>query len=154
VGKSEVARILAERYGFQICNTGRLCREMSAIVFGDESKAHMQEITDALRTIDPSIFLKAALRSVDTDSRLVIDSVRFFSDVELIKAGGLSLIRVRASNEARHARLQTRGQIFTATQDLHISESEADSFNVDGTVTNTGSLCDLEAQIAALIAEA
>jgi dephospho-CoA kinase len=151
VGKSEVSAFLHEKLGFQTCNTGKVCRDVTSIVFGDESKAHMQQVTDALRTIDASIFLKSALRGINLDGPIVIDSVRFNSDLAVIDGKGFYLMRVQAPQLMRLERLRQRGQIYAGADDFHVSEAESESFIVDGTVMNTGSLTDLHRQILSLV---
>src|SRR5580693_3608313 len=97
VGKSTVAEHLKTAHGFQIVGTGAMCRAVSMLVFGNEDKRNLLSLTDALRSIDPSIFLKAALRRAQTDAPLVIDAVRFEADYYYALENGFHLIRLRAS---------------------------------------------------------
>jgi dephospho-CoA kinase len=138
-GKSTVARILCDNYGYKICNTGRWCRQISLALFGDDSTEHLHQISDALRSIDSSIFLKGALRHLDKDKPCVIDSVRHSTDIALIKPLGFFLVKVEITDEKRIDRLQNRGQIYDLQRDVHhVVESEAVSFVSDFVVPNAG----------------
>jgi hypothetical protein len=100
VGKTEVAKYLIEK-GFAPCKTGAICRQISELLFGNDWKINTQKITDALITLEPSIFLKAALRNWDSRVPAVIDALRFQSDLEIARDNGFFIVRVVASDELR-----------------------------------------------------
>jgi adenylate kinase family enzyme len=52
-GKTTVANYLVAKYGFTRCSTGAACRELCKNLFGGESKAILNQVTDALKAIDP-----------------------------------------------------------------------------------------------------
>jgi cytidylate kinase len=151
-GKSEVARILHETMSCRVIKTGAICRQISNILFGNEEKRSTQLLDDALTKIDESIFLRAALRgSVATES-LVIDSLRFSSDLNLAAKIGCRTIRVVADDALRTAWLLARGQAFDLGREgRHRSEVELDSAEACVTICNNGSLDDLFERVAASI---
>lgn len=141
VGKSEVARYLGERHGYVICSTGRICRDISCLLFGDETTTHLHEITDALRTIDSSIFLRSALRNITDSPLVVIDCVRFVSDIDILRSLNGFLIRIEASENIRIQRLAKRSQIYDLKTDgSHSADAEADTFFPDFNLINSGSM--------------
>lgn len=144
-GKSEIASILREEFKCEVVSTGRICRAIAQLLFGDDSKSSTQALDDALTTLDASIFLKAALRTSDTtNNNVVIDSLRFTSDANLATDLGFHLLRIEAPDEVRFRRLQTRGQAFDPSAiEQHRSENELDAYPVDGRLSNYGSRDDL-----------
>lgn len=136
-GKSQVAGLLTHFTGAEVVKTGAVCREVSRLLFGNESKRSTQMLDDALTTIDESIFLRAALRGRALEESVVIDALRFHSDVKLAKSLGFTLLRVRAPDHVRVARLRARGQDFELAADgQHRSELELDGIAVDREILN------------------
>lgn len=143
VGKTEVAKHLISK-GFEPCKTGAICRQISHLLFGNDWKVNTQKITDALIALEPSIFLKAALRAWDSSVPAVIDALRFQSDLEIARAQGFRIIRVVASDEKRQVWLKDRGEVFDFASDgAHRTEVELDSEDADVTIMNDGSIDDL-----------
>jgi dephospho-CoA kinase len=147
-GKSEVGRILQERFSCKLVRTGAICRQISSILFGNESKSSTQMLDDALTPLDPSIFLRASLRSLSGQEPAVIDSIRFISDYGIAKSLGFAAVRVIASDELRVARLRIRGQAFDIHQNgKHRSETELDEAVVEASIINLGDLVELEREV-------
>lgn len=148
-GKSEVGMILNSQLGVRIIETGKICRQISVMLFGNEDKRSTQILDDALTTIDSSIFVRAALRDVETTEMFVIDSLRFRSDLKLARDYGCNIIRVVADSMTRLHRLKSRGQVFDLDTDgNHRSEVELDGVQVDHVILNNGSLNDLQDQLS------
>lgn len=138
-GKSTVADSIAQTYGIRRVSTGKICRAISMLLFGNEDKASTQRIDDALTLVDPSIFLRAALRDSKPQEPICVDSLRFASDYDLARSQGFEIIRVTASDVVRQRRLAARGQVFNISTDgMHRSETELDEALVDFTIHNDG----------------
>lgn len=151
-GKSEVASYLSGKYGCEIVKTGAICRSISMILFGNDEKASTQLLDDALTTIDPSIFLRAGLRSVGAGGPVVVDALRFLDDLQLAKSLDFQTLRVTADSGLRLERLTARGQAFDlGTQGLHRSEVDLDAVRTDFSITNNGSLADLYTALDAML---
>lgn len=151
-GKSEVAKLLNQDFGCRIVKTGSICRQIAQILFGNEEKRSTQILDDALTSIDPSIFLRAAIRGLDSNESIVIDALRFKSDLQIASALGCATIRVDAADEERVRRLRVRGQTFDLKRDgHHRSETELDDHPVDHIITNAGTICDLRLQVADIV---
>lgn len=98
-----------------------------------------------LTQIDPSIFLKAALRPLNDNASYVIDSLRFRSDLEIALELGCKVVRLRAAGPLRVERLERRGQVFDIQSDgIHRTELELADIAVDYDIDNVGSLEELE----------
>ena len=143
-GKSEVGVILNGQLGLRIIKTGTICRMIAKMLFGNEDKRSTQKLDDVLTTIDPSIFLRAALRDVGLEEMFVIDALRCASDLGLAQDYGCTVIRVVADDSIRLRRLKARGQEFNLDTDgRHRSEVELDDAQVDHVIANNGTLDDL-----------
>lgn len=151
-GKTEAASLLQADYGCRVVKTGAICRAISLLLFGNDHKASTQALDDALTSLDPSIFLKAALRDVPPDESVVLDALRFTSDLRLAKAQGFRTIKVVAPEEMRVSRLGVRGQVFDPLKDgRHRSEIELDDSDVDAIIENVGTREELRSQVRAAI---
>jgi len=141
VVKTTVARYLAEHHGFQICNTGRMCRAVSQLIFGDDAKVHLHAVTDALRTIDQAIFLKTALREVTLKRPVVIDAIRFHADLNYARANGFYTMRLDADDAKRKMWLHARQQEFDfELNGRHSAELELSYVIPDAVVENGSSI--------------
>lgn len=145
-GKTTVADALVRNFGYSHRKTGAACRALCLELFGSENKALMNQVTDALRDIDPAVWLRAALRGMEEgDGRpIVLDSIRFRPDYRYVIERGFVTIQVKAGSGSRVERLADRGQEFDLLRDdLHPAEIELASEEFDFTIENDGSLGDL-----------
>jgi dephospho-CoA kinase len=137
-GKTTIAEYLRQKYLFAICSTGLRCRVLAREFFENESKTTLNLLTDALRKIEPGVWLKVALRDApESSQRIVIDSIRFPEDLLLVKNQGAVVWRVDCSNELRVERLSRRGQSYNIeTDDKHITETALADISVDDVIVN------------------
>lgn len=150
-GKSTVAEQISREYGIRRISTGAICRHISMLLFGNEEKASTQRIDDALTQIDPSIFLKAALRDARPEEPICVDSLRFLSDYSFARGQGFEIIRVAASDKTRTRRLAARGQVFNLDVDgRHRSETDLDRAEADFTIHNDGTKYEIEAALRSI----
>ncbi|GAA4125827.1 AAA family ATPase [Aminobacter aganoensis] len=150
-GKSTVAERISRDYGIRRISTGVICRKISLLLFGNEDKASTQQIDDALTQIDPSIFLRAALRGAAPEESICVDSLRFSTDFRFARDQGFEVIRVTASDETRTHRLAARGQAFNLDVDgRHRSETELDTAEADFTIYNDGAKDEIEAALRSI----
>lgn len=134
-GKSRIARYLHERHGFAPTSTGEICRQIAILLFGDEDKGSLNRVSEMVRSLDPSLFIAAALRNVEGE-RVVLDSVRYLSDVERVRAAGFLIWRIECSPEERSRRLAARGQSVSTADLAHASEVELQSAVFDAVINN------------------
>lgn len=153
-GKSTVAGILVGDYGLFHCKTGKACRQLCADYFGSEDKALMNRVTDLLRGIDESVWLRAALRELPVEStdRVVFDSMRFESDRRYLREQGFVSICIYAPLDLRVQRLRNREQIFDPSQDDdHPAEVELAGKDFDFTIDNISDIAALAAQVHEIV---
>ena len=153
-GKSTAGEHLGRLIGVEHVRTGAICRQIARVLFGNDDKHSTQRLDDALTTIDPSIFVRAALRPYGDRDGFVLDALRFRDDAVLARGLGCRIVRIAAPPDLRHTRLRQRGQSFDpATDGLHRSEIELDLIEVDHEIINAGDLPSLKAALAAIVAE-
>jgi dephospho-CoA kinase len=147
-GKTHAGEFLSKQLGIRNIKTGAICREIARLLFGNEDKRSTQILDDALTPIDPSIFVKAALRSVSEQEGFVLDALRFGDDLLLARQHGCHVIRLAAPESVRVARLKARGQVFDSEVDgNHRSETELDQVQVDYEIMNDSDLRMLESAL-------
>lgn len=134
-GKSAVARHLVAKHNFAHASTGVICRQISAILFDNETKQSLNRISIALRTVGKDLFIEAALRNI-TKTDVVFDSVRYSSDIGILRASGFKIWRIECPIEECIRRLGARGQVITAEDLAHPSEHELNDAVFDLTINN------------------
>jgi cytidylate kinase len=142
-GKTTVAEYLVNKHGYARRSTGAACRDVCNRLFGDESKAILNKVTDALKAVDPNVWLRAALSCLDEDTPVVFDSMRFATDYAFLKNQGFEMWRVEAPLAIRLVRMERRGQVVRAQDDEHRAETELDRYPFDRFVDNSGEDIDL-----------
>ncbi|QYE37233.1 AAA family ATPase (plasmid) [Polymorphobacter sp. PAMC 29334] len=153
-GKSTAGLRLSGLTGVDHVRTGLICRQIARSLFGNEDKRSTQTLDDALTAVDPSIFVRAALRSYSEDAGFVLDALRFESDALLARKLGCRIVRVVAPAELRHERLRVRGQSFDPRTDgLHRSEVELDAIQVHHEIVNDGDIARLDQALATMLAK-
>lgn len=149
-GKTTVAEILVRDYGYTHRKTGAACRALCLELFGSEDKGLMNKVTDALRDIDPAVWLRAAIQDTGGEPAgpIVLDSIRFRPDYQYVIERDFVTIQVAAPPASRVERLSGRGQQFDLLRDdLHPAEIELASEEFDFTIDNRGSRSDLMGEI-------
>lgn len=137
-GKSFVASILENQFGYSKVSTGDLCRSVSRIVFGNEDKGNLNRISEKLREIDENIWIEAALRRVSGQGPVVFDSIRYLSDHLCLTRLGYKTVRIVSESRLSRRRLKERGQTISEEDFSHRSEWEVDKCSFHATITNGG----------------
>lgn len=136
-GKTTVAEYLVKEHGYIRCSTGVACRELCKRLFGTESKTILNKVTDALKAVDPDVWLRAALSSLEEARPAVFDSMRFATDYAFLQHRGFALWRIEAPLAIRLIRMGERGQIVSPEDDKHPAEIELDGHRFDQLVDNS-----------------
>lgn len=142
-GKTAVAEYLISEHGYTRCSTGQACREVCKILFGTDSKAILNKVTDAMKTVDADVWPKAAMSSVVGKEPIVFDSMRFASDYLFLKERGFVMWRIEAPLAVRLPRMEKRGQVVQPEDDEHRAETELDQHEFDQVISNPDSELDL-----------
>lgn len=137
-GKTAIAKYLVDKYGFVRCSTGQACRQVCRLLFDSESKTILNKVTDALKTVDEDVWLRAALREYGPETPIVFDSMRFANDYHFLDARGFSKWKVVAPLALRVERLRQRGQEFDPeVDDDHPGENILSDYIFDITIENS-----------------
>jgi cytidylate kinase len=136
-GKSFATKYLEERYGYEACKPGAICREITLRLFGEDSKTTLNKVNDALRKIEPNIWLRLGFEAVGREDGILIDGIRFISNVDFCRQNGFLMVKIVASEATRLARLAARGQAFDLMVDgEHAGETEIENESFAHTVHN------------------
>lgn len=154
-GKSTIAALLIEEFGYVHCRTGAACRRVCLHLFQSDSKTLLNQVTDAMRSVDEAVWLRAAIAEVKhTDSPVVFDSMRFRYDLTYLRERGFSTVHVRATDAQRAERLAARGQVYDPRTDgLHPAEIELADETFDYTLDNRGGLVELNEDVRRVLRE-
>jgi len=154
-GKTTLAKYLVERYDYQRLSTGAACRQISKRIYGDDSKANLNLITDAIKEADPEFWLRTAISSIKGTSPIVFDSMRFAEDYSYFQNLEYALWKIMCPLDIRVLRLAERGQIFNSdTDEEHPAEISIDTLQYDITLNNETTPFELFALVDGLIAGA
>jgi dephospho-CoA kinase len=136
-GKTQIADYLVEKHGYTRCSSGAACREICKKLFGTDSKAILNRVTDALKAVDPDVWLRAALSSAPSDRPVVFDSMRFSTDYAFLKGRGFLTWRIEAPHNVRLDRMRERHQEVMPEDDEHRAETELDQQVFDQIIDNS-----------------
>lgn len=147
-GKSAVAQYLAETRGYHTVGPGKICREITKRLFGSEDKTILNQVNDALRTIDPDIWIRVSLEETDRQAPLIIDGLRFKSNLTFLEGAGFCLWKIESTDANRRLRLERRGQNFDWGVDAdHAGEVEIEKERFDFAMANNGTLDRLRREV-------
>lgn len=154
-GKSEVAKILEDTYGYRRISLGDYCRKVAAVLDLKPTRQNLQRIGDGIRTgmADSAALAKIAKDKVLEHAgvfqdRWVIDGVRLVAEAKELKGLFSFGVSVEASPEVRAQRLQARDGTTEVPQ--HHTEWESTKIPVDWHVQNDGNQESLRAEVAKL----
>lgn len=122
-------------------------------------RAHYQSFGQFCRTIEPSVWIDATMRSVDEylrrypSGRVLVEDVRQPNEFERLKAEGFVIIRINAKEELRRQRMIDAGDTFSEADLTHETEQYVDTFAVDYEIQNDGSINDMTAQFDVIARE-
>lgn len=152
-GKTTVAHLLRERWGFEPIETGRVVREVSLALWGNEERANLNRIGEVLLALDADLILRVAIQRVRTiGAPLVLDSIRCPADLDYTQRNGFSVIRVQAPLQTRIERLRDRGQSHSeAIDESYQLDQFYQTLSPDFDLRNAGSLDELESAVQTIL---
>jgi dephospho-CoA kinase len=152
-GKSTIATYLEIKYNYVHCHPGARCRELALELFNTDSKAVLNALSDCLRCIDTSVWLRAALGGVPSASKVVFDGMRYEQDLAYFREHNFSTWHVTCDSSTRRERLKRRGQVFVADDETHLGETELQKAHFDVVITNEADESSLLTQVDAALGE-
>ena len=164
-GKDTVGEMLINDYGFKrfafATGIGQIIEEYfpEAIAEGKKPRHHYQFIGQQLRQLDPDVWVKYLLKSVEEyeqtkrDGRplVLVTDGRQSNEAEKLKAEGYTIVKVEAPDEVRMNRIIEAGDQFTPELFQHETELEVDKIEPDFIITNDGDLKHLDDQVTMLL---
>jgi len=97
---------------------------------------------------DPNVWLRVALQECDQQRPIVIDGIRFKSNLDYLRGENFAFWRVTCPPEIRRDRLAARGQDFNWTIDAaHAGETELDACAFDVKIDNISTEAALAEQV-------
>ncbi|WP_348623030.1 adenylate kinase [Paenibacillus peoriae] len=173
-GKDEVARYLADNYGYTQFAFGDELKRYAHELFGepapDEKPRELyQWFGQTMRERDPDIWVRKCFEAIERYAaekrslaryfreaprpfRTVISDVRQPNEYTALTSAGYVLIRVEAPDAVRIDRAIKSGDVFNYADLVHDTETALDGYAADFTVDNSGSLDKLHAQIDEIVA--
>lgn len=165
VGKDTVAQILVEEYGYTRIAFADIIKKAAYVLdpiisldgmrlqhavekYGWESAKQVPEVRRLLQVlgsevgrdlIDPGLWVELTMFAVRAEDKIVISDVRFRNEAEEIKW--------------KHGEIWRVSRIEKDTPvNVHRSETDMDSWDFDQYVANNGTLADLHAEVAEIMA--
>lgn len=164
-GKSTIADILVENYGFRQYAFGDAvkyvshkyfdCGNFDAYIEGKlehKPRSLYQKVGQKLREFDEDIWIKTLEYKLSqhfssTNMPVVIDDLRQPNERLWALEKGIPVIRVYTSKGIRLQRLKNRGDIFEEENLYHDTERYLNILTSDYTIVNNSSLDDLREQV-------
>jgi dephospho-CoA kinase len=168
-GKDTAANHLYIKYGFDRVAFGDVLKKNAHATFPwvsefSKPRALYQQFGQLMREIDPQVWIKHAEQAVKgaidfnvhTGAEkvgVVITDLRQPNEYEWARANGFTIVRVMAPREVRIERAKSLSDAFELNHLTHETESHIDTFSVDYTLENNGTVDELKAQVDAILAQ-
>jgi dephospho-CoA kinase len=168
-GKDELAHHLYIKHGFDRVAFGDALKKNAHATFPwvsefSKPRALYQQFGQLMRQIEPDVWVKHAERAVkgaidfnvNTGAEkvgVVITDLRQPNEYEWARANGFTIVRVMAPREVRIERAKSLSDAFELNHLTHETESHIDTFSVDYTLENNGTVDELKAQVDAILAQ-
>lgn len=152
-GKSIVAKRMRDHHGFAHASSGAMCRTITEMLYGNQDRGALNNVSQAIRTIDKEIWIRATLRGVEGE-RIVFDSVRYLQDAIILRELGFDIWKISCPTRICIDRLVERGQVFDLSDFSHDSEREIPDDMCQNIIENYNcTIRDLELKIDSLVRE-
>ncbi|WP_207732391.1 AAA family ATPase [Heliobacterium chlorum] len=155
-GKDAAANYLVNHYGFKQFAFGgairNLCKELFPNADEDGKPRELyQNVGQALRDIDPDVWVNYVLRQIERetgpDDDIVITDLRQWNEYFALLKSGFYVGRINSSATTRIQRMKRLGEQIELAQFNHETEKAVDDFGVNFEITNEGSLRELHCLI-------
>lgn len=134
-GKSTAAEYLRQNHGFQVYRLAEPLKQICRDLYGMQGKDRMLliQVAHVLRSIDPLVFAKAALRRIEADGAVhaVIEDGRLAAEFLFFRQHGFIPVKIDAPDEERK---QRPGYVPEAENDP--TEREVDVLPIERVLLN------------------
>ena len=107
----------------------------------------MNVLNDALRNIDPDVWIRTTLAEAPRDRPIIFDGIRYKRDLTYFRSAGYNIWRIDTPANLRLKRLIDRKQEFLADDEEHAGEAELSDSDFEIELHNSSSITDLHSQI-------
>ncbi|MBC9786518.1 AAA family ATPase [Heliobacterium chlorum] len=155
-GKDAVSDYLVNHYGFRKFAFGDAIRNLCKELFpnSDEDgkpRALYQNVGQALRDVDPDVWVNYVLRQIERetgpDDDIVITDLRQWNEYFSLLEAGFEVVKINSSATTRIRRIKRLGEPIDLAQFNHETEKAVDEFDADFEITNEGTLKELHCLI-------
>lgn len=146
-GKDTLGKILIDEYGFTkkafAEGIGEIIEKYFPDAFkGGKPRQHYQVIGQALRTLDPNVWVNYLLNNIKNlkCENIVITDGRQLNEAKRLKEEGFLIVKVTADEELRLKRMQQLGDVFNEEALQHETELNVDLIEPDIEIFNNESI--------------
>lgn len=107
-GKSYLAKILVKKYNLELFSFAGKIKEIANDLFDSKFKDRLllQNIADKMKEIDPDVWIKYVIKSIEDKDNIIIDDLRFPNELKYLKENGFIIIRLNVDEETRIQRIK------------------------------------------------
>ncbi|MBC9786570.1 AAA family ATPase [Heliobacterium chlorum] len=151
-GKDAAADYLVNHYGFRKFAFGdairNLCKELFPHADEDgKPRALFQDVGQALREVDPDVWVNYVLRQIERetgpDDDVVITDLRQWNEYLSLLEAGFDVVKINSSATTRIQRMKRLGEQINLAQFNHETEKFVEQIDADFEITNEGTLKEL-----------
>lgn len=157
-GKDTIGKMLIEEFNFKRYAFGTgigniIDKYFPEATINGKPRKHYQHIGQQLRELDPDVWVKYLLKSVEKDGakRVVVTDGRQVNEAERLRAEGYTIVKVVAPEEIRIKRILESGDVFIPEQLTHETERQVDLLQDCVVITNDRDLNYLRLQVTTLL---
>lgn len=142
-GKSTVASLLKNRYGYKELAFATPIKEIAKNLFFMEKKdrALLQDIGQALRSVRDTVFVDYLIKNIPEGEAVIVSDVRQKNEYEALKKAGFIFVRINCDLNERIYRIEQRDGIVVDKVYMerlnHISENDLDDVKADLEINNS-----------------
>jgi dephospho-CoA kinase len=151
-GKSDAAKYIKNEYGADVISFADGIKYIDKYLFGNGKKDRnrLQKIGEFFRSIDPDIWVKRTVETVEFESDIVVDDLRRENEYEALKKAGFKFVRIVAGEDIRVERILERDGYCDSSLFYNESENGVAGFKMHE-IVNDGSLEELHSKIDKLM---
>lgn len=146
-GKTTLADVLVDNFGYQKLSFSRLLKETAENLYGtvqknNEGRKMLQEFSDDLKRWDKNLFITQLLLDADMYiskrvTKIVVDDLRYMTEYKELKKQHFTIIGVHCTERIRHNRIFSLYPDTDASRFSHPSETEWQKMEMDYWIDNT-----------------
>jgi uridine kinase len=147
-GKTTLAKVLVEDFGYTKTNFARILKDTAENLYGpmtkdNQSRKILQEMSADLKKWDKELFITHILLDIEdyinaNHQTIVVDDLRYKREFEVLKDNGFIIIGVGCREDERLRRIYSLYPDTEVERFSHPSETEWRDMRMDYWIDNTG----------------